>query len=238
MPPAEAYRAPRPGPGPGRPPWRAPRHRCRADGSLAGARARAQSGRRTTGPRVHPGWPEPVPARGGEEHPKGGGSVPGGAAERHGTARPSCVSSLRTGPGPVARVEGRGAGGAPAAPFRRSCGRRTRPGVATGGDPRSTSPGGPHGARVPDTACARPPPGPRPRPCARRPVHEKRAPTGTFVRWRPVSSVREGGVEPPRPCGHWNLNPARLPIPPPAHWVLSFGCLTCCGAAPWRHAED
>ncbi len=31
--------------------------------------------------------------------------------------------------------------------------------------------------------------------------------------------VREGGVEPPRPFGHWNLNPARLPIPPPAHWV-------------------
>ncbi|CQR63026.1 Hypothetical Protein sle_35650 [Streptomyces leeuwenhoekii] len=36
---------------------------------------------------------------------------------------------------------------------------------------------------------------------------------------RRCSSVREGGVEPPRPCGHWNLNPARLPIPPPAHWV-------------------
>ena len=34
-----------------------------------------------------------------------------------------------------------------------------------------------------------------------------------------LSAVREGGVEPPRPCGHWNLNPARLPIPPPAHWV-------------------
>ncbi len=33
--------------------------------------------------------------------------------------------------------------------------------------------------------------------------------------------VREGGVEPPRPFGHWNLNPARLPIPPPAHWVCS-----------------
>jgi len=33
------------------------------------------------------------------------------------------------------------------------------------------------------------------------------------------SLVREGGVEPPRPFGHWNLNPARLPIPPPAHWV-------------------
>ena len=26
--------------------------------------------------------------------------------------------------------------------------------------------------------------------------------------------VREGGLEPPRPLGHWNLNPARLPIPP------------------------
>jgi hypothetical protein len=26
--------------------------------------------------------------------------------------------------------------------------------------------------------------------------------------------VREGGVEPPHPFGHWNLNPARLPIPP------------------------
>jgi hypothetical protein len=41
-------------------------------------------------------------------------------------------------------------------------------------------------------------------------------------------AVREGGVEPPRPCGHWNLNPARLPIPPPAHWVcpraLPFRC--------------
>jgi hypothetical protein len=23
--------------------------------------------------------------------------------------------------------------------------------------------------------------------------------------------VREGGFEPPRPCGHWDLNPARLP---------------------------
>ena len=27
-------------------------------------------------------------------------------------------------------------------------------------------------------------------------------------------SVGEGGLEPPRPCGHRNLNPARLPIPP------------------------
>src|SRR5699024_7789828 len=27
-------------------------------------------------------------------------------------------------------------------------------------------------------------------------------------------AVREGGLEPPRPCGHWHLKPARLPIPP------------------------
>ena len=26
--------------------------------------------------------------------------------------------------------------------------------------------------------------------------------------------VGEGGLEPPRPYGHRNLNPARLPIPP------------------------
>ncbi len=26
--------------------------------------------------------------------------------------------------------------------------------------------------------------------------------------------VREGGLEPPRACAHWILNPARLPIPP------------------------
>ncbi len=46
----------------------------------------------------------------------------------------------------------------------------------------------------------------------------ERAPTGTFVLVETLSPVvREGGVEPPRPCGHWNLNPARLPIPPPAH---------------------
>lgn len=29
-----------------------------------------------------------------------------------------------------------------------------------------------------------------------------------------ISGVREGGVEPPRPCGHTDLNRARLPIPP------------------------
>lgn len=38
--------------------------------------------------------------------------------------------------------------------------------------------------------------------------------------------VREGGVEPPRPFGHWNLNPARLPIPPPAHWVFATRIFT------------
>ncbi len=25
-------------------------------------------------------------------------------------------------------------------------------------------------------------------------------------------TVREGGLEPPRPCGHWHLKPARLPF--------------------------
>ena len=33
--------------------------------------------------------------------------------------------------------------------------------------------------------------------------------------------VREGGLEPPRPCGHWHLEPARLPIPPLARSVCS-----------------
>jgi site-specific DNA recombinase len=33
---------------------------------------------------------------------------------------------------------------------------------------------------------------------------------GSSIDWL----VGEGGLEPPRPCGHRNLNPARLPIPP------------------------
>jgi hypothetical protein len=38
-------------------------------------------------------------------------------------------------------------------------------------------------------------------------------------RWRTgaeggARGVREGGLEPPRPYGHWHLKPARLPIPP------------------------
>ena len=31
--------------------------------------------------------------------------------------------------------------------------------------------------------------------------------------------VPRRGLEPPRPCGHWHLKPARLPIPPPGHGV-------------------
>ncbi len=32
--------------------------------------------------------------------------------------------------------------------------------------------------------------------------------------------VREAGVEPARPCEHWHLKPASLPIPPLAHGAL------------------
>ena len=31
-------------------------------------------------------------------------------------------------------------------------------------------------------------------------------------------AVRKGGLEPPRSCDHWHLKPARLPIPPLAHY--------------------
>jgi hypothetical protein len=31
---------------------------------------------------------------------------------------------------------------------------------------------------------------------------------------RSEREVPEVGLEPTRPCGHWILNPARLPIPP------------------------
>src|SRR6187549_1850130 len=36
-------------------------------------------------------------------------------------------------------------------------------------------------------------------------------------------SVRKGGVEPPRPFGHTDLNRARLPIPPLAHAATHTG---------------
>lgn len=52
---------------------------------------------------------------------------------------------------------------------------------------------------------------------------------GIAIAMPPIPSVREGGVEPPRPFGHWNLNPARLPIPPPAHWV----CLPASALSGW-----
>src|SRR5438270_1987349 len=42
-----------------------------------------------------------------------------------------------------------------------------------------------------------------------------------------VRSVGEGGLEPPHPFGHRNLNPARLPIPPLARGG-NRGYLTLC----------
>src|SRR4051794_33916036 len=45
--------------------------------------------------------------------------------------------------------------------------------------------------------------------------HGADAPPGSCVpRCVVAGRVGEGGVEPPRPFGHRNLNPARLPIPP------------------------
>ncbi len=42
-------------------------------------------------------------------------------------------------------------------------------------------------------------------------------PLPTMAKKAYKSKVPEGGLEPPRPCGHWILNPARLPIPPLRH---------------------
>lgn len=36
--------------------------------------------------------------------------------------------------------------------------------------------------------------------------------------------VRAGGVEPPSPYGHWDLNPARLPVSPHPHPDQTTGC--------------
>jgi hypothetical protein len=36
----------------------------------------------------------------------------------------------------------------------------------------------------------------------------------TIARFTETHTVREGGLEPPRPFEHWHLKPARLPIPP------------------------
>lgn len=76
-----------------------------------------------------------------------------------------------------------------------------------------TSPQPPAPPRVPHTEYRTP--GPR-RPGQHGPG-QRESPPGRNLRG--FQLVREGGVEPPRPFGHWNLNPARLPIPPPAHWV-------------------
>ena len=41
--------------------------------------------------------------------------------------------------------------------------------------------------------------------------------------------VRERGLEPPQPCGHYHLKVARLPIPPLAHvpgYFTGFGTKT------------
>ena len=34
-----------------------------------------------------------------------------------------------------------------------------------------------------------------------------------------LNAIPAAGVEPARPCGHWILSPARLPIPPRRHQV-------------------
>ena len=42
--------------------------------------------------------------------------------------------------------------------------------------------------------------------------------------------MREGGLEPPHPYGHSDLNAARLPIPPLARdWVEVSSCFGECG---------
>ena len=43
-----------------------------------------------------------------------------------------------------------------------------------------------------------------------------------------IGLVREAGVEPARPCEHWHLKPASLPIPPLARMGRSSVCFTQC----------
>ena len=49
--------------------------------------------------------------------------------------------------------------------------------------------------------------------------------------------VREEGLEPSRPFGHRNLNPARLPIPPLARVVIERSYLTVTPSAPTLAAQ-
>src|SRR5581483_7298217 len=113
---------------------------------------------------------------------------------------------------------------------------------------RCTPPPPPPRPPRPASAPRRAPPPPPPTPTAPRrqphrtsgpkPARPTKGPTGVgpFV----VLLVREGGVESPRPCGHWNLNPARLPIPPPAHrvcrpvWVASAAPSDRRNNSTWR----
>src|SRR3954465_1925775 len=56
----------------------------------------------------------------------------------------------------------------------------------------------------------------------------------------PSPSVREGGVEPPRPFGHTDLNRARLPIPPlaPEADVRLSHVVSAAQTGRWRHKHD
>ena len=57
------------------------------------------------------------------------------------------------------------------------------------------------------------------------PIHK----TNKDIHWDVLFLVREAGVEPARPCEHWHLKPASLPIPPLAHPY----CF-----APFRSAQE
>lgn len=49
------------------------------------------------------------------------------------------------------------------------------------------------------------------------PIHK----TKKDIHWDVLFLVREAGVEPARPCEHWHLKPASLPIPPLAQVIRS-----------------
>src|SRR3546814_9194005 len=53
-------------------------------------------------------------------------------------------------------------------------------------------------------------------------------------RRREEQMVPRKGLEPSRPCGHWHLKPARLPIPPPGQVCFGAGPLRGVGAACQR----
>ena len=54
-------------------------------------------------------------------------------------------------------------------------------------------------------------------------ILQRQSPSTSSMCWGMVPRRR---LELPRPCGHWHLKPARLPIPPPGHrglWYLPDG---------------